>query len=75
MDRSQYPVPIVQKVFLQCPVEIKGTVDFQLVMVEGATIGEMVAALNGMGVNPRDLIVILQSIHAAGGLHAEILTI
>ena len=47
----------------------------QLVMVEGATIGEMVAALNGMGVNPRDLIVILQSIHAAGGLHAEILTI
>ena len=47
----------------------------QLVMVEGATIGEMVAALNEMGVNPRDLIVILQSIHAAGGLHAEILTI
>ena len=35
MDRSQYPVPIVQEVFLQCPVEIKGTVDFQLVMVEG----------------------------------------
>jgi flagellar basal body P-ring protein FlgI len=35
----------------------------------------MVKALNDMGVKPRDLIVILQAIHAAGGLHAEVLTL
>ena len=47
----------------------------RLQLLEGATIGEMVKALNDMGVKPRDLIVILQAIHAAGGLHAEVLTL
>ena len=37
-------------------------------------VGEVVGALNKMGVSPRDLIVILQAMHAAGGLQAEIET-
>ena len=47
----------------------------RLVMVEGVTIGELVSALNAMGVKPRDLIVILQDIQAAGALHAEIVAL
>jgi flagellar P-ring protein precursor FlgI len=41
-------------------------------MIEGVTVGQVVAALNRMGVTPRDLIVILQAMHEAGGLQAEI---
>lgn len=41
-------------------------------MIEGVTVGEVVSALNKMGVTPRDLIVILEAMHAAGGLVAEI---
>lgn len=44
----------------------------QLVMVEGVAIGELVAALNDLGVKPRDLIVILQAIRSAGALDAEV---
>ena len=38
----------------------------------GATIGELVKGLNSIGVSPRDLITILQSIKAAGALQAEL---
>ena len=44
----------------------------RLTLVEGVTIGQLVSALNGMGVKPRDLIQILVTIKAAGALHAEI---
>jgi flagellar P-ring protein precursor FlgI len=37
-----------------------------------ATIGELVKGLNSIGVSPRDLISILQSIKAAGALQAEL---
>lgn len=48
----------------------------QLMVVEsGATIGELVAALNAIGVTPRDLISIFQSIKAAGALQAELIII
>ncbi len=47
----------------------------QLVLLEGVTIGDLVAALNKMGVSPRDLVVILQAIQAAGALHAELVTL
>ena len=43
-------------------------------MVEGIDIGELVAALNDMGVKPRELIVILQAMRSSGALHAEIVT-
>jgi flagellar P-ring protein precursor FlgI len=44
----------------------------RLTMLEGVTIGQLVAALNSMGVKPRDLIQIMLTIKAAGALHAEI---
>jgi len=44
----------------------------RLTMLAGVTIGQLVAALNSMGVNPRDLIQIMLTIKAAGALQAEI---
>jgi flagellar P-ring protein precursor FlgI len=43
-----------------------------LLLPEGVTIGEVVRALNAIGVSPRDLIAVLQAIQAAGALQAEI---
>ncbi|MFA5905116.1 MAG: flagellar basal body P-ring protein FlgI [Desulfobacula sp.] len=40
-----------------------------------STIGELVRGLNSLGVKPRDLISILQSIKAAGALQAELVII
>jgi flagellar P-ring protein precursor FlgI len=42
-----------------------------LQLIEGVTVGEVVTALDRMGVTPRDLIVILQAMQQAGGLQAE----
>lgn len=39
---------------------------------EGANIGDVVRALNALGVTPRDLIGIMQAIKAAGALQAEL---
>ncbi len=45
----------------------------KLVAIEpGVTLGDLVSALNGVGVTPRDLIAILQSIKAAGALDASL---
>ncbi|MBF0192314.1 MAG: flagellar basal body P-ring protein FlgI [Magnetococcales bacterium] len=43
-----------------------------LEMAEGVTLGDLVRGLNGLGVTPRDLIAILQSIKAAGALQADL---
>lgn len=43
-----------------------------LVVPGGSTIEELVRALNAIGVTPRDLITIFQTIKAAGALHAEL---
>jgi flagellar P-ring protein precursor FlgI len=44
-----------------------------LVLVpEGRTVGELVRALNAIGVGPRDLITILQAMRTAGALQAEL---
>ncbi|WP_233270399.1 flagellar basal body P-ring protein FlgI [Chachezhania sediminis] len=40
---------------------------------EGTTLSQVVSGLNALGVSPRDMIDILQSIKAAGALHAEFL--
>ena len=42
------------------------------VMSSGVTLQELVQSLNALGVGPRDMIAILQSIKAAGALQAEI---
>jgi len=44
------------------------------VLEHGATLRDLVAGLNALGVGPRDLITILQTIKAAGALQAEIET-
>ncbi len=58
------------------PAEVRdqaGTDGGQLVRLVGvATLGEVVRALNAVGVAPRDLIAILQAVKAAGALHAEL---
>jgi len=43
-----------------------------LLVPEGKTIGDLVRALNAIGVTPRDLITILQSMKVAGALQAEL---
>ena len=45
----------------------------QLVTLEaGATLADVVRALNMLGVTPRDIIAIMQALKAAGALRAEI---
>jgi flagellar P-ring protein precursor FlgI len=36
------------------------------------SLGELVAALNSLGVTPQDLIAILEAIRAAGALQADV---
>lgn len=43
-----------------------------LAEVKGTTIGELVKALNALGVTPKDLVAIMQSIKAAGSLKAAL---
>ncbi len=43
-----------------------------MVMEEGVSVGDVAAALNAVGVTPRDVITIFQAIKAAGAMHAEL---
>jgi flagellar P-ring protein precursor FlgI len=43
-----------------------------ILMKSGVSIGEVVKALNALGVSPRDLIAIFQAIKAAGALQAKL---
>ena len=43
-----------------------------LLLPEGANLGEVVKALNAIGVSPRDLITVFQAIEACGALQAEL---
>ncbi len=42
------------------------------ILDSGVNVGDLVSALNKLGVTPKDLISILQSIKAAGALHGEL---
>ena len=44
----------------------------QLMLMEGATLQELVDGLNAIGATPRDLISIIRTLKAAGALHAEL---
>ncbi len=46
-----------------------------LVLGEGASVDDLVAALRRIGATPRDMIAILEAMHAAGALHAELVVI
>jgi flagellar P-ring protein FlgI len=51
-----------------------GADDKVTVLDAGANVGDLVQALNKLGVSPKDLISILQSVKAAGALHGELET-
>lgn len=53
-------------------VQVDDGVGASLAMVDGATLRQLVAGLNALGVSPRDLITILQAVKSAGALQAEI---
>ncbi len=44
----------------------------RLMMVEGATLQELVDGLNAIGATPRDLISILRTLQVSGALHAQL---
>jgi flagellar P-ring protein FlgI len=46
--------------------------DTIMMMDESASVGDIVKAMNRLGVTPKDLITILQSIKAAGALHGDL---
>ncbi|MFB3776025.1 MAG: flagellar basal body P-ring protein FlgI [Bryobacteraceae bacterium] len=56
----------------QVGVGIKEEKTRNLVLKEGATVEELVRALSSIGATPRDVIAILQSLHGAGALEAEL---
>jgi flagellar P-ring protein FlgI len=56
----------------QVTVGVKEEKARNVVLKEGATVEELVRALSSIGSTPRDIIAILQSLHAAGALESEI---
>ena len=44
-----------------------------MILEEGISLKSLVSALNAIGVTPRELIDILQSIKMAGALHADLI--
>ncbi|MDR0239464.1 MAG: flagellar basal body P-ring protein FlgI [Deltaproteobacteria bacterium] len=68
------PGPFSQGQTVVTPVTNLGTTEEQrrLVIVEGATLQELVDGLNAVGATPRDLISILRALKASGALYAEL---
>ncbi|MBL7179793.1 MAG: flagellar basal body P-ring protein FlgI [Pseudomonadota bacterium] len=56
----------------QSDVSVEEEKNQLLLIPEGRTIGDLVNALNAIGVGPRDLITILQALKAAGALQGEL---
>ncbi len=74
LDVSQ-PQPLSQgktAVTPEVDVKVKEEKAKNIVLEKGATVEELVRALQAIGSTPRDIIAILQNIRAAGALDAEI---
>jgi flagellar P-ring protein precursor FlgI len=72
---SENPADPQQKVVesvKQTDIKINEPGDKLLAVQEGVTLGDLVKGLNALGVTPRDLIGILQSLKAQGALQAEL---
>lgn len=72
------PNPLAQgetKVVPQSDVEITQTGRRMFVFRPGATLDDVVRAVNNVGASPSDLVAILEALKAAGALHAELLVI
>lgn len=58
---------------LSIKVGDKGGKDAQSVVgLDKVTIGELVETMNALGVKPTDLVGVLQALHAAGAIHADL---
>jgi flagellar P-ring protein precursor FlgI len=69
------PEPLSQgttQVVPQTTVAVKEEKARNVVLKQGATVEELVRALAAIGSTPRDVIAILQSLHQAGALEAEV---
>jgi flagellar P-ring protein precursor FlgI len=53
-------------------VEVKEEDKRLILMSGGTTLGDLVKALNAVGVSPRDLITVFQAIKASGALQADL---
>jgi len=56
----------------QPQITVREGEDNLAIVPQGASIGDLVKALNALGVSPRDLIAVFQAIQAAGALQAEL---
>ncbi len=73
-DVSQ-PLPLSEGATVVTPdtdINISEDAKKLILMKKGVSIGEVVKALNALGVTPRDLIAIFQAIKAAGALQAKL---
>jgi len=73
--RISQPLPFSKGTTTVVPdtsITVKEGKDRLMVLPEGINIGQVVTALNAIGVTPRDLIAILQAIKAAGALQADL---
>lgn len=68
-DASGNPLPATQG---QSGAPTLRPADKLTLVNEGASLNDVVKSLNALGVKPRDLVVILQSISSAGALHAKL---
>jgi flagellar P-ring protein precursor FlgI len=69
------PAPLGQgttEVIPQTTVTAKEEKARNVLLKDGATVEELVRALAAIGSTPRDVIAILQNLHSAGALAAEI---
>jgi flagellar P-ring protein precursor FlgI len=69
------PAPFSQGTTEVVPEERVGATEERarnVVLQDGATVEDLVRALSAIGSTPRDIIAILQSLHAAGALEAEV---
>ena len=69
------PNPLAQgqtQVVPQTAVAVKEEKARNLVLKQGATVEDLVRALGSIGSTPRDVIAILQNLHKAGALEAEL---
>jgi len=77
-DVSQ-PIPFSRRgrtvVTSDTDIKVKEEKNKLMLIESGVSIGELVRGLNALGVSPRDLITIFQSLKASGALQAELETI
>jgi flagellar P-ring protein FlgI len=60
------------KVVPRTTVETKETATPMVRIPKGTSVSDMAAALNAVGISPRDMVVVFQMLKSAGALHAEL---